>query len=112
MFGPFGYGVNGGWEEKAEVDPDQLIPMFEGITFEQAAAATDAGMTSVGAVLGKDEVTKGMKVGIIGYGGLGQIGARLAHLEDAEIYVAEIKEMCGTRRKKPVPSKSPNQLPN
>src|SRR5699024_143519 len=42
MIGPFGYGVNGGWEAKAEVDSEQLIPMPEGISFEQAAAATDA----------------------------------------------------------------------
>ena len=92
MIGPFGYGVNGGWEAKAEVDPDQLVAMPEGISFEQAAAATDAGMTSAGAVFGKGRVKAGMKVGIIGFGGLGQIGARLAHLEGAEVYVAEIKE--------------------
>lgn len=92
MLGPFGYGVNGGWEAKAEVDPDQLVAMPEGISFEQAAAATDAGMTSAGAVFGKGEVKAGTKVGIIGYGGLGQIGARLAYLEGAEVYVAEVKE--------------------
>ena len=92
MIGPFGYGVNGGWEAKAEVDPDQLVAMPEGISFEQAAAATDAGMTSAGAVFGKGKIKAGMKVGIIGFGGLGQIGARLAHLEGAEVYVAEIKE--------------------
>lgn len=92
MIGPFGYGVNGGWEARAEADADQLIAMPDGVTFEQAAAATDAGMTSSGAVFGKGGVKAGMKVGIIGYGGLGQIGARLAHLEGAEVYVAEIKE--------------------
>lgn len=92
MIGPFGYGVNGGWEAKAEVDPEQLVAMPEGISFEQAAAATDAGMTSAGALYGKGQVKAGMKVGIIGYGGLGQIGARLAHLEGAEVYVAEVKE--------------------
>jgi len=99
MIGPFGYGVNGGWEAKAEVDSEQLIPMPEGISFEQAAAATDAGMTSAGAVFGKGKVEKGMKVGIIGFGGLGQIGARLAHLEGAEVYVAEIKEDVWDRAK-------------
>ena len=92
MIGPFGYGVNGGWEARAEADQDQLVAIPEGVSFEQAAAATDAGMTSAGAVFGKGEVKAGMKVGIIGYGGLGQIGARLAHLEGAEVYVAEIKE--------------------
>lgn len=33
-----------------------------------------------------------MKVGIIGFGGLGQIGARVAHLRGAKVYVAEINE--------------------
>jgi propanol-preferring alcohol dehydrogenase len=92
MIGPFGYGVNGGWEARAEADQDQLVAIPEGVSFEQAAAATDAGMTSAGAVFGKGRVRAGMKVGIIGYGGLGQIGARLAHLEGAEVYVAEVKE--------------------
>lgn len=92
MIGPFGYGVNGGWEAKAEADPDQLVAVPEDVSFELAAAATDAGMTSAGAVFGKGGVKAGMKVGIIGYGGLGQIGARLAHLEGAHVYVAEIKE--------------------
>ncbi|NLT25658.1 MAG: alcohol dehydrogenase catalytic domain-containing protein [Microbacteriaceae bacterium] len=92
MIGPFGYGVNGGWEERAEADPEQLVRIPDGLSFELAAAATDAGMTSSGAVFGKGRVQAGMKVGIIGYGGLGQVGARLAHLEGAEVYVAEIKE--------------------
>ena len=92
MVGPFGYGKNGGWEERVAASAEQLIRMPEGIDFALAAAATDAGMTSAGAVLSKGQVKAGMKVGIIGYGGLGQIGARLAHLEGAEVYVAEIKE--------------------
>jgi propanol-preferring alcohol dehydrogenase len=49
-------------------------------------------MTSSGAVLGTGEVKPGMKVGIIGFGGLGQIGGRLAVLNDAELYVAEVDE--------------------
>lgn len=92
MLGPFGYGVNGGWEARVEADTAQLVRIPEGLSFEKAAAATDAGMTSAGAVFGKGEVKAGMKVGIIGFGGLGQIGARLAHLEGAEVYVAEVKE--------------------
>ena len=37
-------------------------------------------------------VKAGDRVGIIGLGGLGQIGARVAHLLGAEVHVAEIKE--------------------
>ena len=86
-----GYMVNGAWEDRSEVSTDGLIAIPDDVTFAQAAAATDAGMTSVGA-LSTAEVEKGMKVGIIGFGGLGQIGARVAHLRGAEIYVAEVNE--------------------
>lgn len=86
-----GYMVNGAWEDRSEVSTDGLIAIPDNVTFAQAAAATDAGMTSVGA-LSTAEVAKGMKVGIIGFGGLGQIGARVAHLRGAEIYVAEVNE--------------------
>ncbi|WP_460802699.1 zinc-binding dehydrogenase [Microbacterium sp. GXF6406] len=86
-----GYMVNGAWEDRSEVSTDGLIAIPEGVSFAQAAAATDAGMTSVGA-LSTAGVEAGMKVGIIGFGGLGQIGARVAHLRGAEVYVAEINE--------------------
>lgn len=86
-----GYMVNGAWEDRAEVSVEALIPMPEGVSFAEAAAATDAGMTSVGA-LTTGGVEAGMKVGIIGFGGLGQIGARVAHLRGAKVYVAEINE--------------------
>ena len=86
-----GYMVNGAWEDRAEVSVEALIPMPEGVSFAEAAAAADAGMTSVGA-LTTGGVEAGMKVGIIGFGGLGQIGARVAHLRGAKVYVAEINE--------------------
>ena len=87
-----GYMVNGAWADKTIVSTDALVAIPEGVSFEEAAAATDAGMTSSGAVLGTGEVKSGMKVGIIGFGGLGQIGGRLAVLNDAELYVAEVNE--------------------
>lgn len=92
MLGPFGYGKNGGWEDRVEASVEQLIPIPDGLSFELAAMATDAGMTAAGAVFDKGDVKAGMKVGIIGFGGLGQMGVQLAHLEGAEVYVAELKE--------------------
>lgn len=86
-----GYSVNGAWEDRSEVSTETLVAIPDDVSFAQAAAATDAGMTSVGA-LTTAGVEKGMKVGIIGFGGLGQIGARVAHLRGAEVYVAEINE--------------------
>jgi alcohol dehydrogenase, propanol-preferring len=86
-----GYMVNGAWEDRAEVSTDALIAIPDEVSFAQAAAATDAGMTSVGA-LSTAGVEAGMKVGIIGFGGLGQIGARVAKLRGADVYVAEVNE--------------------
>lgn len=93
-----GYMVNGGWEDKSSVAQEALIRIPDGVSYAQAAAATDAGMTSVGA-LTTAEVKARMKVGIIGFGGLGQIGARVAHLRGAEVYVAEVNESIWDRAK-------------
>lgn len=86
-----GYMVDGAWEDRAAVSADALIAIPDEVSFSQAAAATDAGMTSVGA-LSTAGVEQGMKVGVIGFGGLGQIGARVAKLRGAEVYVAEVNE--------------------
>jgi alcohol dehydrogenase, propanol-preferring len=49
-------------------------------------------MTSHAAVITNGQVEAGDKVGVIGFGGLGQIGTRVAVLADADVYVAEINE--------------------
>ena len=66
--------------------------MPEGLTFELAALGTDAGMTSYHAMVTRGEAGPGMKVGVIGLGGLGQIGARVAVVRGAEVHVAEVDE--------------------
>lgn len=47
---------------------------------------------SYAAVITQGGVKQGDTVGIIGFGGLGQIGARVAVLKGAEVYVAELNE--------------------
>jgi propanol-preferring alcohol dehydrogenase len=49
-------------------------------------------MTSHHAVMTKGRVVAGTRLGIIGLGGLGQIGARVGVLAGAEVYVAELNE--------------------
>jgi propanol-preferring alcohol dehydrogenase len=49
-------------------------------------------MTSHHAVISNGQVKAGATVGIIGFGGLGQIGSRVAVLAGAEVYVAEVNE--------------------
>ena len=66
------------------------ITMPDGVTFAQGAAATDAGMTSYHAIFRTGGAKAGMKIGIIGIGGLGQFGARAAIAEGAEVYAVDL----------------------
>lgn len=87
-----GYSFDGGFAERMVVAAEALVPMPDGLSYAQGAAATDAGMTSHAAVISQGGVKAGDTVGIIGYGGLGQIGARVAVLAGATVYVAEVNE--------------------
>ncbi|MDR7857664.1 zinc-binding dehydrogenase [Tissierella sp.] len=82
------YGRDGGYATKSAVPAEMLVPVPEGVNFAEAAAATDAGMTSYHAVVNIGKVEAGMKVGMIGIGGLGQIGARIAVLKGCEVYAS------------------------
>ncbi len=83
---------DGGYTFALTADPDVLVPIPAGVSFEQAAAGTDAGATAHHAVVVAGQITQGDRVGIIGLGGLGQIGARVATLAGCEVHVAEVKQ--------------------
>lgn len=87
-----GYAFDGGFAEKMAVPAEALVSIPDEVDDVYGAAATDAGMTSHAAVITNGGVTSGDTVGIIGLGGLGQIGARLAVLAGATVYVAEVNE--------------------
>ncbi|WP_447924521.1 zinc-binding dehydrogenase [Georgenia muralis] len=87
-----GYARDGGFTYRHRVLAGDLVPMPAGLTFELAALGTDAGMTSYHAVMVQGGLRRGDKVGIIGFGGLGQVGARVAVVNGAEVHVAEINE--------------------
>ncbi|MBF4588267.1 alcohol dehydrogenase catalytic domain-containing protein [Curtobacterium sp. VKM Ac-2887] len=87
-----GLTYDGGYASKVIANPNSLVRIPDRVSFEQAAAATDAGSTAHRAVLAVGQVERGSKVGIIGLGGLGQIGVRIAVLKGAEVYVADVKE--------------------
>ncbi|WEV74498.1 zinc-binding dehydrogenase [Bifidobacterium sp. ESL0798] len=87
-----GGGFDGGYGEKIAIGAQALVPIPDSVDFVKGAAATDAGMTSYHAVATRAAVKKGENVCIIGVGGLGQIGARVAYLLGANLYVAEVKE--------------------
>jgi propanol-preferring alcohol dehydrogenase len=85
-----GYQRDGGYATKCLVPEDCLVPIPDNVSFVQGAAATDAGMTSYHALFGIGGAKAGMKVGIIGIGGLGQFAARMAVIAGCEVYASEI----------------------
>jgi propanol-preferring alcohol dehydrogenase len=87
-----GYMRDGGFSYKAVTPAISLVRIPDAVSFAQGAAGTDAGMTSHHAVIANGKVGEGTVVGIIGFGGLGQIGARVAVLAGAKVYVAEVNE--------------------
>ena len=64
-------------------------PRKPAVPFDLAAVGTDAGMTSHHALVEVARVGPGARVGIIGLGGLGQIGAQVAVLLGAEVHAAD-----------------------
>jgi propanol-preferring alcohol dehydrogenase len=86
-----GVGRDGGYAERTIGLVDELVTIPEHVSFAQAAAGTDAGSTSYHAVGVIGQVTKGTRVGVIGLGGLGQIGARVAVLLGGEVYTTDIR---------------------
>lgn len=84
------YSWDGGWAAKLLATDDNLVALPDEVSFELGAMATDAGLTSYHAMMAVGGAQAGMKVGVIGLGGLGYIGARAAVLSGAEVYAADI----------------------
>ncbi|MDD2556328.1 MAG: zinc-binding dehydrogenase [Syntrophaceticus sp.] len=87
-----GYFRDGAYAEKTTAIADAVVKIPDNLDYIKAAAGTDAGNVPYHAVVTVGKVQPGEKVGIIGLGGLGQIGARIAVLKGAEVYGAEIKK--------------------
>jgi propanol-preferring alcohol dehydrogenase len=87
-----GYMRDGGFSYKTVTPAVSLVRIPDNVSFDLGAVGTDAGMTSHHAVIANGQVTAGTTVGIIGFGGLGQIGSRVAVLAGADVYVAEVNE--------------------
>jgi propanol-preferring alcohol dehydrogenase len=85
-----GYQCDGGYADKCMVPVDCLIPLPDNVSFLEGAAATDAGMTSYHALYKAGGAKAGMKVGIIGLGGLGQFAAGMALIDNCDLYVCDI----------------------
>lgn len=86
-----GWSIDGGFADKYLGDATGLMKLPDAVDFVQAATATDAGQTAYGAVMGAGKLRAGERVGIVGLGGLGLTGARIAVLADARVYAADPK---------------------
>ncbi|HIV81117.1 MAG TPA: zinc-binding dehydrogenase [Candidatus Salinicoccus merdavium] len=84
-----GYAYDGGFGTKVLAPADDLVRIPDGVSFAAAAAGTDAGMTSYHAAFNKGGIKKGMKVGMIGIGGLGQIALEAAIAQEIEVYAID-----------------------
>jgi alcohol dehydrogenase, propanol-preferring len=84
-----GRNADGGYATHCVMPTSSLLPLPRTVSFVQGAAATDAGQTSHHAVVVAGELRPGQRIGIIGLGGLGMTGARIAVLKGAEVYAAE-----------------------
>lgn len=84
------YSWDGGFADKLLATDDNLVRLPDEVPFDLGAMATDAGLTSYHAIMAVGGAKAGMKVGVIGLGGLGYIGARSAVLSGAEVYAAEV----------------------
>lgn len=80
---------DGAYAEYFLVTAALLAKIPEGTDWGQAAAATDAGVTSYTGVVVHGGVKAGDTVGIVGLGGLGMTGARIAVLQGATVYGVE-----------------------
>lgn len=81
-----GYYYDGAYATKILLDESQCIPLPDNVTFAQGAAATDAGAVSHHTLFSQGQLKPGMKLGIIGIGGLGQFAAGMAIALDCEVY--------------------------
>ena len=80
-----GYNRDGGFATHAIVPAIDLVAIPDSVGFAAAAVGVDAGATSHHAVKSVGRVVAGMRVGVIGLGGLGQFGARIAVLAGAAV---------------------------
>lgn len=88
-YGP-GTAMNGGFAEKVRVPAELVVRIPDAVGFDQAAPATDAGRTAYRAIHTAGLVRPGQNVGIIGFGGLGSLGAQIALAAEANVSVAEV----------------------
>jgi D-arabinose 1-dehydrogenase-like Zn-dependent alcohol dehydrogenase len=85
-----GTASDGGFADKVAVREEFVLALPDAVAFDQAATASCAGRTAYHALTGAGRIEPGMKVGIVGLGGLGTLAAQIAVAMGATVYGAEI----------------------
>ncbi|MFE3001001.1 zinc-binding dehydrogenase [Nocardia sp. NPDC059246] len=85
-----GLSADGGFAELILAPLFALVPIPDGVSFGQAAVATDSIATAYHAVLSTGAVGKDQTVGVIGLGGLGLNGVAVAHNAGARVYGVDV----------------------
>ncbi|KAF4496749.1 NAD-dependent alcohol dehydrogenase [Fusarium agapanthi] len=87
-----GLGYNGGYSEFAIAHYEHLVKIPEGVSFPQAAVATDSISTAYHAAVVTAGVKESTTVAIIGIGGLGLNAVAISVLQGAKVYGIDINE--------------------
>lgn len=87
-----GIGCDGGYAQYVVAPLENLVMIPEGVSFAQAAVATDSVATAYHAVLSEGAVGPSSTVGIVGLGGLGLNGVAIAAATGASVYGIDINE--------------------
>ncbi|KAH7255152.1 chaperonin 10-like protein [Fusarium redolens] len=87
-----GLSFDGGYGQYVVAPQKVLVKIPDGISFAQAAVATDALATSYHAVVGEGSARPGLVMGIVGLGGLGMHGLQFACLKGSIVYGFDINE--------------------
>ena len=85
-----GKSYDGGYAEFAIVKVSNIVRIPEGVTFAQAAVATDAVATAYHAVVTEGPVKPGQTIAVVGLGGLGLPAVRIAGLKGAVVYGVDL----------------------
>ncbi|KAL1619901.1 hypothetical protein SLS56_009918 [Neofusicoccum ribis] len=85
-----GVGYDGGYAEYAVAYYKHMVKIPDGVSFAQAAVATDSIATAYHAVVTEGRVTDSTTVAIIGLGGLGLNGVTISALQGAKVYGVDV----------------------
>ncbi|WP_017240639.1 zinc-binding dehydrogenase [Streptomyces sp. SS] len=93
-----GVDYDGGWAQYTLAREDTLVPLPDGLPFDQAAIIPDAVSTPYAAIVEAGAVRPAQSVGIWGAGGIGAHGIRIARLVGAAPIIA-IDPLPGARER-------------